>query len=297
MKCALQHNSYGKSMVRVTKVTRDGNRHRIQEMSVDIEFEGAFSESYTIGDNSSIVATDSMKNTVYVLAAENRFDSPEEFAILLAKHFLCTYDQVTVTTIDIAETIWQRIDVEGKPHDHAFTGGQSEKRRARIRAEQGSIKVESGIEDLAVLKTTNSGFVGFVRDRYTTLAETTDRIFATNINCWWLYDGQEVDYNAIYNTVRKEILNTFSEHQSLAVQQTLQEMAGSILDSCSQVTEVNITLPNQHRIPFDLSRFQMENRNEIFIPTPEPYGLINGRITRSSVQADGMQLAAGARES
>lgn len=297
MTCVLQHNSYGKSQVRLTKVSRNGSLHDIQEMTVSIELEGAFEQSYYAGDNSSLVATDSMKNTVYVLAAENQVDSPEAFGVCLAKHFLATYSQIAVASVCLVQSLWQRLDVDGQPHEHAFVGGQSEKRCAKVSISRSATCVQSGIEGLAVLKTTNSGFVGFVRDRFTTLAEVTDRIFATNIDCWWTCDQPDANFNDNYRNIRSELLRTFGEHNSLGVQQTLQAMGENILKLCPQVNEVDISMPNQHRIPFDLRPFQLENRNEIFVTTSEPYGVIKGTVTRSTVQTNDLKLTAGVCES
>jgi urate oxidase len=294
MKCALVRNSYGKSAVRLSKVSRNGQTHTIQEYCVEIELEGDFDKSYTAGDNSTIVATDSMKNTVYILAAENEFTCPEQFGKLLAKHFVSQYAQVDAATIRITEAIWQRIEHEGRPHEHAFVGGSNERRKTKVSLDSSQLKVESAIEALSVLKTTNSGFVGFVRDKYTTLPETTDRVFATNIDCTWTYCDSECDFNQTYALVREEILRTFCNHNSLGVQQTLQAMGEAVLVACPHILEIDFTMPNQHRIPFDLSRFNMENRNEIFVTTSEPFGVIKGRIRRTNAQQDQRQLTAGA---
>lgn len=297
MSCSLVQNSYGKSMVKVTKVSRTGEHHEIREMSVNIELEGSFVEAYTEGNNTALVATDSMKNTVYVLAAENEVSSPEQFGILLAQHFCQKYPQVKQASVAIVETLWTRIDVNGVPHQHSFTGGSSEKRCANVCVTRDRTTVRSGITGLSVLKTTNSGFVGFVRDRYTTLADTTDRIFATNIDCWWSFERLNVDYNDNYLKVRAAVLKTFAEHNSLGVQQTLHAMGENILNQCAEISDVDITMPNQHRIAFDLSRFNLENKNEIFVSTTEPFGLIKGRIARGTGQADEQHLLAGARKS
>ena len=177
----LTANSYGKSDVRLTKVIRNGDHHELLEFSVDILLHGEFERSYTHGDNSSIVATDSMKNTVYVLAKEKQFDSPEAFAVLLAEHFVASYLQVRSARVHVRQSNWKRIMVAGQPHEHAFMSGGADLHTAHAIASRSvPTTVHGGITDLLVLKTTRSAFKGFVTDRYRTLKDTDDRIFATS---------------------------------------------------------------------------------------------------------------------
>jgi urate oxidase len=277
----LTANSYGKSRVRLTKVTRTGDRHDLMELSVDVALEGAFEDSYTAGDNTSVVATDSMKNTVYVLAKEHPIEAIESFAATMGEHYLKTYPHVSGATIDIAQAKWARIQAGGNPHTHPFGGGGDEKRTAQAVCTRSGTKITAGIEDLLVLKTTDSAFKGFVRDRYTTLKETDDRIFATSISATWTYAaGAKTDFNKTFDAVRAMILETFAANMSLAVQQTLYEMGEKILASVPSVEEVAIVMPNKHRLLVDLKAFGLENRNEIFVPTDEPYGMIRGVIRR-----------------
>jgi len=284
MSCVLQNNAYGKSRVRLTKVIRQPQRHELKELSVDIQLEGDFAPSYTAGDNSKVVATDSMKNTVYVLAAEHPLNDIEGFAVHLAQHFTQKYAQVKSATVHIQEDLWNRIVSNGSEHKHSFVSAGDEKRVTTVTSAQGALEIESGIENLLVLKTTDSEFWGFVRDEYTTLPEVRDRIFATSVAAYWLYGQQQPDFNEIYARVRQLILDVFAKHHSLAVQQTLHEMGKEALAACPHISEISITMPNQHRIPFDLTRFNMENKNEIFVPTDEPYGLISAQIVREAKQ-------------
>jgi urate oxidase len=282
MSAALTHNSYGKSHVRLTKVIRDGSHHDLIELSANILLEGDFADSYITGNNSKIVATDSMKNTVYVLAKENSFDNIETFAIQLAKHFTKTYSQVDAATIEIEQTGWQRIAVDGKLHEHAFVAAGSDRRtcRAKIEKKSGKLKLIGGISGLLVLKTTASEFWGFVEDRYRTLKDTKDRIFATSVDASWVYSDERTDFNAAYNSVRAALLKIFATHHSLAVQQTLLAMGESALTACGAIRSIKLTMPNQHRIPVNLQPFNLENSNEIFVPMDEPFGLITGVVER-----------------
>src|SRR4051794_10431887 len=156
MPATLRHNSYGKSRVRMTKVVRTGPRHDLFEISADIQLEGDFAPAYTAGDNRTVIATDSIKNTVYVLAKENHFDSVEQFAMILAFHFPVTYLQVAKATVELTQSAWQRILIDGKPHDHAFTSAGPQQRYAKAVVTAGELTLTGGVRDLLVLKTTAS---------------------------------------------------------------------------------------------------------------------------------------------
>lgn len=278
----LQHNAYGKSSIRLTKVTRGPHRHELAELSVDILLEGDFAESYHKGDNRKVIATDSMKNTVYVLAKENKFDAIEDFAVLICRHFKSTYSQVETATVSISQTRWDRIDLAGRPHPHAFIGGPSERRtcRARIEAKIADPLLTGGIAELQVLKTTDSEFSDFVTDRYRTLKNAKDRIFATSVDAEWIYTTGKADFNEYVSAIRTALLTTFATHHSLAVQQTLLAMGEAALAACPSIRSIDLKMPNQHRIPFNLEPFGIKNDNEIFVPIDEPFGMITGVVTR-----------------
>jgi len=279
----LHHNAYGKSAIRLTKVLRGPHRHELAELSVDILLEGNFAESYLRGDNRQVIATDSMKNTVYVLAKENNFESIEDFAILLCRHFRSTYSQVETAMVSISQTRWDRIQVKDQPHPHAFVAGGSERRtcQARIEANAASAALTGGIAGLQVLKTTDSEFSDFVSDRYRTLKDTRDRIFATSVDADWSYAAGKADFGACFVSIRAALLTTFATHHSLAVQQTLLAMGEAALSACPAIQSIDLKMPNQHRIPFNLEPFGIKNDNEIFVPFDEPFGMITGVVTRA----------------
>jgi urate oxidase len=278
----LTGTTYGKSDIRLTKVIRNGAIHHLLEFSVDILLSGDFADSYLIGDNKKIIATDSMKNTVYVLAKENDFSSAEEFAILLTRHFPRTYDHVRSAFASVEQTTWNRIPVNGHPHDHAFICGGPEKRFASaVHLQTGEpIGISGGISDLLVLKTTNSAFKDFVTDRYRTLKDTDDRIFATTISANWDYQDATADFATAHEKIRTALLEVFATHMSYAVQQTMYEMAKAALAACPQITKIDLQCPNKHRIPFNLQPFGLENKNEIFVWTDEPFGNITATVKR-----------------
>ena len=283
----LASQSYGKSRVRLTKVTRHPDRHDLAELTVDIILEGAFEASYIDGNNRSVIATDTMKNTVYALAAGHPLDSIESFAAALADHFVTRNDQVTAATVAIEEAAWERIiDPEGTPCEHSFVAGGGGRRTCRVRREPDAVAVEAGITGLAVVKTADSAFSGFQRDAFTTLADTDDRIFGTIIEARWRYEpGPEgglpaIDFNAVHADVRSRLIEVFSHHCSLAVQQTLYDMAVAALAIAPEVEEIELEMPNQHRVPIDLTPFGLANENAIFVTTSEPFGLIRATVRR-----------------
>ena len=281
MAVTLVHNNYGKCRVRLMKVARHGERHEIQETTLKIALEGDFEKIHTVGDNSQCLPTDTMKNTVYVLAQQTpEIEEIEAFALRLVKHFLANNAHVSRVIIEINEHGWTRINLSEEPHPHSFTKSGDEKRTTRINATRDGVTVESGIEDLIVLKTTKSGFAGFIKDEYTTLPETTDRILATSVKANWLYANPEAATADVWHSVRKTIIETFSEHDSLSVQHTLYAMGKAVLENFPEIAEIAFSLPNIHYLPIDFSRFGLENDNRIFLPTDEPHGLIEARLSR-----------------
>jgi urate oxidase len=277
---SLTSNAYGKSQVRLTHVTRDGGHHQLKEVSIDIELRGDFAESYLDGDNRKVVATDTMKNTVYALARHHPLSDIESFGKHLADHFVDGFEQVTAATIHLAEDAWHRIPVDGVPHPTAFVGGSREKRIATVVRDGAAGGVRSGLKDLLVMKTTDSEFAGFPRDRFTTLPEVDDRILATVIAAEWTYADGDHDWSRCFDAIRTAMLETFANHHSLAVQQSLFLMGGAALAACDGISEITLKLPNAHRLLMNLTPFGMDNPNMIFVPTDEPYGLITGTISR-----------------
>ena len=285
MQAVLSHNCYGKSVVRFAKIMRRPNYHDFKEVSVNIQLEGDFETVYTAGDNRKVLPTDTMKNTVYALAKGHSLNSIEEFGQALARHFLEYNPQVACARIELAERLWQRVVVsqssnEVVPHPHTFISGGNEKWTSTITLRRDQLSVEAGIENLLILKTTDSGFENYIKDQYTTLKATSDRILASDVNMHWHYTSPDVDFNRCRQTVRQTILDAFAQHYSYSVQQTIYVLGKAVLEKCMEVTEVNIVMPNKHYIPFDLERFGIENHNEIFVPTEEPFGRIEGTVQR-----------------
>lgn len=280
MSIKLTHNSYGKNAVNLSKVIRHKDHHEFRQISVNVSLEGDFTTAYTEGDNKKILATDTQKNTVYALAKEHFTGSIEAFGIYLSDHFIFNNPQVSRVTIDITEHSYTRMSFDGTPHAHAYMGNGPAKNTALIVQDTESLSVRAGVKDLLIVKTTDSGFEHFIRDPFTTLRETDDRIFATQCEASWLYESNGQDFAAYGKAIRNTLLKTFAFHKSLSVQQTLYAMGEAVLKEYNMVKEITLEMPNKHHIPFNLEQFGMTNNNEIFIATDEPYGLIKGTITR-----------------
>jgi urate oxidase len=277
----LIHQNYGKAKVRVLKVSRTGKAQSVKELEVQVMLQGDFEASYTRSDNRLVVATDSMKNTINVLAKQKLGAEAESFGIRLGEHFLKTYRHVNRVEVCLTEHCWNRISVVGKLHAHSFTERSAARPLARIIATRKGTLVESGIEDLLILKTTASGFENFLRDQFTTLAETGDRIFATKLKAVWTYARTPKRYSTTNAKILDAMLAVFAKNYSPSVQATLFEMGTAAMKTAPEISKIHISMPNKHCLLINLAPFGLENRNELFVPTDEPYGLIEGTISRS----------------
>jgi urate oxidase len=277
----LAENRYGKSRVRLMKVTRHDHGHDLREWTVEILLKGDFESAHLDGDNSKILPTDTMKNTVYSLARTSKATSMEDYAKELVDFLLGRNPQVSSASVRIESTMWKRLTVDGKPHPSTFMRGSGELQTASIERAQGKgFVVLSGLDNLVLLKTANSGFEGYIKDSLTTLPETKDRLFGTAVRAEWHYTSSALDFDTVRTRLRETMLNTFAYHESKSVQQTLYAMAESALEATPEIDEIEITMPNKHCLLVDLSRFGQDNPNEIFVPTDDPHGYIEARIRR-----------------
>lgn len=279
----LVRQSYGKSRVRLSRINRDRPRHEFIELTAAISLDGDFSAAFIAADNRLVVATDTMKNTVYVLANQYGVASIESFALQLARHFLDAYAHVSQVTVSLVEKPWSRLAVAGDDHAHSFISAGSERHECEAIATRDSTTLSAGLTGLQVLKTTGSGFSQFHRDQFTTLPETADRIFATTIEARWPCGDFAADWTIARQAIRAAILKTFATNFSPSVQATLFEMAEAAFAVCPLIDEITITMPNQHHLPFNLTPFGQTNANLTFVPTDEPHGLISGTVRRGEV--------------
>ncbi len=281
----LGENRYGKSAIRVVRVIRDGGRHTVRDLTVAVTLDGEFAAAHTDGDNANVIATDTMKNTVYAFARDHLTSSIERFAHALAFHFL-KEEPVATATVAIEEHRWIRIETEDGPAPDAFLRSADVTRTAVVSAAADGDTFDAGLRDLTVMKTSRSAFSGFPRDRYTTLRETDDRILATKISATWRYRletdvAETFDFDAAYDAVGATLLAVFADHDSRSVQESIWLMGRAILERHAEIESVRMVLPNLHHWLADLSPFGQANPNEVFIATTEPFGLIEATVRRS----------------
>ena len=274
----LVSNRYGKSRIRLVKVRRAKDPHELVDLTIDVQLEGAFDAVYTDGDNRPCLATDTMKNTVYALARQDAIAHIESFALRLADHFGAK-PGVSRVRISALEHRWERLVSEGRLHPHAFVQPGGEQWTTAVTRDAAGAEVTSGLTNLVVLKTTDSAFSGFPRDQYTTLPETEDRILATSVTAAWTYRSGATDFGA-RTRIRQRLVETFAGHDSRSVQHTVYAMAEAALDACDDVREVSLTMPNRHHLLVDLAPFGLDNPNEIFVATDQPFGVIEATVRR-----------------
>jgi len=281
----LGENRYGKSRIRLVTVRRGPDRHHLRDLTVAVALEGDFEAAHVAGDNANLVATDTMKNTVYAFARDRLTGSPEAFGIELGRHF-AGHPSVARAIIEIAEQRWLRIPVAGGEAPDAFTRAGDLTRLAIVRVDRaGRVEVEAGVDDLTVMKTTKSAFKGFDRDRFTTLPEVDDRLMATKLRATWAYRSDLVaagtlDFDAAWDGARVALRESLARHFSPSVQASIWVMATAMMDAEASIEWVRMVLPNLHHWQVDLSPFGMDNLGEVFVSTTEPHGLIDATVRR-----------------
>jgi urate oxidase len=276
-------NQYGKAQVRMVAVDRSAPEHRFCDLNVGITLSGDLDDVHVTGDNANVLTTDAQKNTVFAFARQEPVGEIESFALRLARHFASKFDPIHRARVHIESAGWHRIEVDGSPHPHAFMSAGSELRTATAVCDADGEWVVSGLENLILLKTSGSEFSGFIKDRYTTLQETTERILSTAVKARWRHASTDVDWAQSFVTARTLLLERFAAVHSLSLQQSLYEMATALLEQRPEIVEVRMSMPNRHHFVVDLEPFGLDNPNEIFRVEDRPYGLIEASI----VQSDG----------
>jgi urate oxidase len=280
---SLFRDRYGESGVRLVKVSRRGDRHEVKDLTVDVAVAGEFDATYITGDNRKILPADSMKNTVYALAEKHGGGEIEEFALALTQYFIVEHEQLSEVTATVKEHRWSRIAAGGRPHDTAFSRNGDDKRIALATRTRDGCVVEAGIEDLLILKTKHSGFEGYLHDRFTTLRETDDRLLAAVLNARWRYGWGELPYGLHWQQVRQVILDTFAEHDSRSLQHTLYAMAQAGLEQCPPIVEIHFSLHHRQHLLADLTPFGLANENAVFVPSLEPFGIVEATVRREEL--------------
>lgn len=283
----LGNTQYGKAENHVVRIYRDSPRHEIRDISVSTCLRGDFSAAYLAGDQSDVLPTDTQKQTAYAYAKEKGLASIENYGLELARHFVDDIGPVQGARIEIDEFAWQRVVVDGVEHDHTWIRTGQEIRTAAVTVEDEGEWVVGGLKDLVILKSTGSEFAGFLTDPYTVLEPTHDRVMATSLVAQWRFTSTDIDWDAVYTGVKNEMVKQFAVVHSLALQQTLYEMGKAVLEQYPVIAEVRLSAPNKHHFRYDLSRFGLENNNEVFHAADRPYGLIQATVTRDDASDPG----------
>ena len=277
----LAENRYGKSRVRLVKVKRRPDRHDFREWALEILLEGDFESCFKDGDNSNILPTDTMKNTVYSLARSSSAECMEDFGKELISFLLGRNPQVSAGQVTLSEKAWEHLEAQGKPHPTAFRKASEELQTTEVvQRRGGKLAVRSGLDNLVMLKTAGSEFAGFIKDSLTTLPEASDRLFGTAVRARWGYVSEAVRFENLRCRIRETLITVFAEHTSKSVQHTLYAMGEAALERISEIDDIELTMPNIHCLLVDLSRFGQDNPNEIFVPIDEPHGYIEAHIRR-----------------
>lgn len=284
MNVKLTHNNYGESGIRLLRVMRRGSVHELKDLTLSVYFEGDFDAAHTSGDNRKILPANTMTNTVYVLARQYPTEAIEEFALHIVEHFLTYNPQLSRIRVMANERPWSRILIAEKAHASAFISNAGEQRTTHITATRGHTILQSGIENLLVLKTTGAAFEGFLRDPYTTAKEASNSVISVNMNATWTYQTSESEapYSAAWHGIRKILLETFANHEGRSLQHTVYAMGQVVLDNFEAVAEIRLGLTDNLYSPVDLKPFGMENENEIFMPAEKPRGLVEATLRRES---------------
>jgi urate oxidase len=279
----LIQDSYGKSNIRVAKITRHADGHDFKEIHVNIQLEGDFETVYTEGSNKNVLPTDTMKNTVFALAKDHDLATIEDFGLHLSDHFLSNNPQVSAVIIDLAQVRWERMKNGESLEPYTYISGGNEQQTTTIRRNRDGVSVRSGLQGVRILKTTKSGFEGYIVDKFTTLPPTADRILATEMAAVWTYEKpQNLDFQKLRTLIRAELLQIFANHHSYSVQESLYLMGESVLKNVAEVIEINFKLPNLHYLPINLKPFGMDNHNDVFVASGDAFGYITGTLRREN---------------
>jgi urate oxidase len=276
----LTGHRYGKARVRVMKILREGPVHTLKDLEVAVFLKGDFASSFTRGDNTKVVATDTIKNTINVFAKEHLGEEIERFALILGEHFLTRYEQVNEAEIEILERPWKRLMVNGEAHPHSFAAGSEARMFTSVNCSDATKTIRSGIRNLVILKSSGSGFENYPKDEFTTLPETADRILATSFSATWTFKDQPEHYGHANEAILSAMLKVFASNYSPSAQTTLFQMGEAALAVCSEISKLDLAMPNKHCLLINLAPFGLENKNEVFVPTDEPHGDIQATVTR-----------------
>jgi urate oxidase / 2-oxo-4-hydroxy-4-carboxy-5-ureidoimidazoline decarboxylase len=248
-----KRNYYGKDDVIVYRLNRDGQTPggncAVFGANVRMLIYGqAFWPTYVTGDNTGLIATDSMKNFIQRETMNFEGYDLEWFCNFLCSRFLGTYPQVEGVQVSATEIPYRAI-AAGK---EAFAPGGPERAMAQVELRRAGggveiVEARSGVLGFRLLRLGGSAFYGFVRDQYTTLPEIRNRPLHMGLWLDWLYTSGDLAFNngSVTAEVRAMVHRVFQEFESGSIQQIIYQLGTAILAKIPQIAEVNLEAQNR----------------------------------------------------
>lgn len=234
----------------------------------------AFWSTYTEGDNTGLIATDSMKN--FIQRETMAFDGAdlEGLCRFLGEKFLETYPQVTGIQMSATEIPYDSI---GGGMAFAPAGPDRAYTRVEI-GRDGIIEAASGVRGFKLLRLGGSAFRGFVRDQYTALPEITNRPLHMWLDLEWSHVSHDAAFNSgrVVAAVRRLVADVFQRFESGSIQQVIYQMGTRMLDELPAIATVHLEANNR---TWDTIA---ERGDELGVYTDArpPYGCLGLRLTR-----------------
>jgi urate oxidase len=244
-----KRNYYGKGAVIVYRLYRDGRPNPVFGASVKLLIYGdAFWQTYTVGDNTGLVATDSMKNFIQRETMNFPGDDLESYCHFLAEKFLTRYPQAEgaqVSAKEIPYTALPGTDVAFAPAGPECAHAVIELIRAGD--ELRTAEATSGIGGFRLLRLKGSAFAGFVRDEYTTLPDIKDRPLHMWLDLDWSYTKTTAAFNqgAVTRQVRRIVHGVFAGFESGSIQEIIYQIGQKMLAEIPSIGEIRLEANNR----------------------------------------------------
>ena len=270
---------YGKGDVIVYRLHRDGKTPSGESPVFGanvlmLAYGDAFWPTYTTGDNTGLVATDSMKNFIHRETMEFGGDDLADYCRFLGSRFLAKYPQAEGAQVSAVEVPFTGID-----GNVAFTPAGPERATARVELRSGEVvEAAAGIRGFKLLRLGGSAFHGFVRDEYTTLPEMRNRPLHMWLDLEWRYvePAKAFGQNGVTALARRIVREVFRTFESGSIQEVVYQMGTRLLDEIPSLADVHLEANNRTWLP-------VAERGEAlgaYMEPPPPYGCIGLRLTR-----------------
>ncbi|WP_237476391.1 factor-independent urate hydroxylase [Lichenibacterium dinghuense] len=276
----LLSSTYGKGRVRVMRLAGEGDHRDVRELEIRAMLTGDIDRAFTEADNSTTVSTDTIKNVVNIVAREELELGAELFCRAVARRLLDSYPGMRSATVSARETRWSRLAFDGTPQPHAFTRDGNGFGTAEAVTDRSGGRMSSGLSGFTFLKATASGWANYLKDPYTTIPETHDRIAATAMEARWAWERDPADFAEANGRVLDAMLRVFATTYSHSVQDSLYRMGEAALAAVPELDTISLACPNKHYLPVNLAPFGLDNPNRVFVATDEPHGQIECTIGR-----------------